>query len=84
MQQQTLQPPASAHQVPKARAAHSRAVIQRQTLQMNTPGRDRLDVAIVDEGHAVEIDHAQVGSARLDLAQIDRFVVAHFLLARDR
>ena len=53
---------------------HPQAEVDGETLEVDTVARERLDVRVVDEADAVQVDDAEVRRVTLDLTDVDDFV----------
>jgi len=76
--EQRAQLAAALHHQLQAAAGELGAVADGQALQVRRVGRQRLYVLVVDEQHAPQVHHAQVGRERLQLLDGHRLV--HLLL----
>jgi len=60
----------------------TQAVVERQTLEVDTVAGQQLHVRVVDKADAVQVDHAKVWRVCFDLADVDYFVDLFCLLVR--
>ena len=59
---------------------HPQTEVDGEDLQVDTVARQRLDVGVVNEADAVEVDNTEVRGVTLDLTDVDHFVDLFFFL----
>lgn len=79
LQQERLELLTARDEVLERGALDAQAEVQREALEVDTVGREQLDVRVVNERDAVQVDDAEVRRVSLDLADVHHLV--HVLLA---
>lgn len=74
LSQQGLQLLASLDESLEGAAFDPEAEVEGEAFQVDAVGREQLDVTVVDETDAVEVDDAKIGRVRFDLSNVDHFV----------
>ena len=82
MQKKSLEFLASLDEILERRALDPEAEVQGQGFNVDAVRGEQLDVAVVKEGDAVQVDHAEVGRVCLDLGDVDHLVDVLFRLGR--
>ena len=82
LQQQSSQLLASLCENFERAALDPETEVEREALEVDAVAGQQLDVRVVDEADAVQIDDAQVGRVRFDLADVDDFVDLFRFLVR--
>jgi len=82
LQQQRLELLAPLNEHLERASLDPQAEVERQTFQVDTVAWQEFHVRVIDEADTVEVDDAQVGSVRFDLADIDHFIDLFRLLVR--
>lgn len=80
LQQQSLEFLASIDEALHRAALDLETEVQRQALEMDAVVGQHVDVRVVDEADAVQVDDAQVRRVRLDLPDVDHLVDLFLLL----
>ena len=81
LEQQGLQLLAPLYEGLEGGSAHPQTEVEGETLDVDAVRTQQLDVRVVKETDAVQVDHLQVRGVRLDLTNVDNFIRVFFRLA---
>ena len=82
LQQQRFELLASLYENLERTSLDSQTEVERQALQVDTVAGQQLNVRVIDEADAVQVNHAKIRSVSFDLADVDHFIDLLCLLVR--
>ena len=80
LQKEGVELPTPLYEALEGGTLHPQTEVDGQTLQMDTVAGQQLNVAVIHEADAVQVDNLQVGGVRTDLTDVDYLINLLFLL----